>query len=162
MFEYRQANLLPEQLIQQKNCVVHTKALESHYPKVIIKSPKGQLWTCNAKEIMWAIILYTIIANSKNRGTCSEYNSHADKGKVHYGYPKYSNYSHWCGGKRQRATCHWSQMAFDNGFFQQTQKTLLRFTFSNICWPFFPPLLCSLVISAVIESIYFLISPEIE
>lgn len=52
MSEYGQANLLIEQLIQQKNCVAHTKALESHYLKVIRKSPKGWLWTCNAKEIM--------------------------------------------------------------------------------------------------------------
>lgn len=37
------------------------------------------------------------------------------------------------GEKGRGATCHWSQMAFDNGFFLQTQKTLLRFTFSNIC-----------------------------
>lgn len=53
MFENRQANLLIEQLMQQqKNCVVHRKASESHYLKVIRKSPKGQLWTRNAKEIM--------------------------------------------------------------------------------------------------------------
>lgn len=52
MFEYRQANLLIEQLMQQKNCVVHTKALESHYLKVIRKSPKGQHWTFYAKELM--------------------------------------------------------------------------------------------------------------
>lgn len=61
-----QANLLIEQLMQQKNCVVHTKALPSHYLlKIIRKSPKGQMWTCNAKEIMWVIIFHTIIANSK-------------------------------------------------------------------------------------------------
>lgn len=52
MFEYRQANLLIEPLMQRKNCAVHTKALESHYLKVIMKPSKGQLWTCNAKKIM--------------------------------------------------------------------------------------------------------------
>lgn len=65
MFEYRQANLLIEQIMQESSYVVHTKALESHYLKVIRKSPKGQLWDCNAKEIMWAIIFHAIIANSK-------------------------------------------------------------------------------------------------
>lgn len=50
MFEYRQANLLIEPLMQQENCVVRTKALESRYLKVIKKSPKGQLWTCTAKK----------------------------------------------------------------------------------------------------------------
>lgn len=51
--------------MQHKNYVVHTKALESHYLKVIRKSPKGQLCTCNAKVIKRAIIFHTIIAKSK-------------------------------------------------------------------------------------------------
>lgn len=42
-------------------------------------------------------MLYTITGNGD---TCCEYISLADKGKIHYGYPKYSNYSHWCGGKK--------------------------------------------------------------
>lgn len=135
---------------------------ESHYLKVIKKSPKGQLWTSNAKEIMWAIICNVIIANNKIEAHALNISHMLTKGKITMDIPNIVTTPIGVGGKRQRATCHWSQMAFDNGFFQQTQKTLLRFTFSNMCWPFFPPLLCSLVISAVIESIYFLISPEIE
>lgn len=98
-------------------CTYKQKAVESHYLKVIRKSPKGQWWTCNAEGIMWAIISEVIIANSKKGAAYSEYKSHADKGKIHSGNPKYSNYSRRCGRKRQRATCQRSQMAFDNGFF---------------------------------------------
>ena len=79
MFEYRQANLLIEPLMQRKNCAVHAEALESHYLKVIMKPPKGQLWTCYSKKIMQAIMFHTITGKRKKKkksGTCSEYNSH--------------------------------------------------------------------------------------
>lgn len=57
-----------------------------------------------------------IIANWKLGAHAVNLTQGLTKGKMLRRYPKYSNYSHWCGRKRQRATCPQIQMAFDNGF----------------------------------------------
>lgn len=43
-------------------------------------------------------MFHTITGKSKKKKKAAHARNitHTDKGKIQYGYPKYSNYSHWC------------------------------------------------------------------